>query len=120
MDIGAITEKGMGMDPEIWARHANPWSGWTRVPVLPAFAAAIWAREWIGVWCLALIAVLLIWTWLNPRVFPKPASTDNWMSRGVLGERVWLNRKNVAIPTHHARWAILLSIVSGIGVIPLA
>ena len=120
MDIGALTEKGMGMDAKVWARHANPWSGWTRLPVLPALAIAIWAREWIGIWCLAAIVVLLVWIWLNPRVFPKPDSTDNWMSRGVMGERVWLNRKQVPIPTHHAWWAIFLSVVSAIGIAPLA
>lgn len=120
MDLGALTEKSMSMDAHVWARHANPWSGWTRVPLLPALALAIWAREWIGVWCLALITVLLIWTWVNPRIFPEPQSTDNWMSRGVIGERVWLNRKSVAIPGHHARWAIILSVVSGIGLVPLA
>lgn len=120
MDLGAVTERGMGMSAEVWARHANPWSGWTRVPLLPAFAVAIWSRQWIGLWCLILIAVLLLWTWLNPRLFAKPGSTDNWMSRGVLGERVWLNRKTVAIPTHHAPWAIILSVCSGLGLIPMA
>lgn len=119
MDIGAVTEKGMGMDPEVWSRHANPWSGWTRVPILPALAFAVWSRVWLGWWCLAIVAVLLVWIWFNPRVFPKPESTDNWMSRGVIGERVWLNRKKISIPTHHARWAIWLSIVSGLGVLPI-
>lgn len=119
MDIGSVTEKGMGMDAEVWSRHANPWSGWTRVPILPALAAAIWTRVWLGWWCLAIIAVLLIWTWLNPRVFRKPKSTDNWMSRGVLGERVWLKRKNTPIPDHHARAAIWLSVISGLGMAPL-
>lgn len=119
MDVGTITEKGMGMSPEIWARHANPWSGWTRVPILPLFAIAIWSRVWLGWGCLALIAVLLVWVWINPRVFPQPKSTDNWMSRGVMGERVWLNRKTVPIPQHHARWAIWLSVVSATGVPPL-
>jgi len=120
MDVGSITEKSMAMSPEIWARHANPWSGWTRVPILPALALAIWSRAWIGWASLAIIAALLVWIWINPRVFPKPKSTDNWMSRGVIGERVWLNRKAVPIPDHHARWAILLSVASGIGIIPLA
>lgn len=120
MDMGNIAEKGMGMSPEIWARHANPWSGWTRVPILPALALAIWSRAWIGWLSLAGIALLLVWVWLNPRVFPKPQSTKTWMSRGVLGERVWLNRKAVPIPEHHAWWAILLSLVSGLGLLPLA
>ncbi len=120
MDVGAITEKSMAMSPEIWTRHANPWSGWTRMPILPALALAIWSRAWIGWASLAIIAVLLVWIWINPRVFPKPKSTDNWMSRGVIGERVWLNRKAVPIPTHHGRWAIMLSVISGIGIMPLA
>ena len=34
----------------------------------------------------------------------------------MLGERVWLNRKSVPIPAHHARAAALLSVVGAIGV----
>ncbi len=109
MNYGDLAEKLMGMSDESWERHANPWSGWTRVLLLPLFAIAIWSRVWIGLWCLAPIALLGLWTWVNPRAFGRPAHTDNWMSRGVMGERVWLNRKAVPIPAHHARMAHILS-----------
>lgn len=63
-----VTEKLMGMDDRVWARHANPWSGWTRVATLPLLAVAIWSREWIGWWALLAVAAVALWTWLNPAV----------------------------------------------------
>lgn len=36
------------MDDAAWARHANPWSVWTRVPILLLLALAIWSRAWIA------------------------------------------------------------------------
>ena len=105
MDIGKTSEQIMGMDDEVWERHANPYSGWSRVPVLSLLALAIWSRVWLGWWALVPIILIFVWIWFNPRLFPAPKSTDNWMSKGVLGERVWLNRKNVPIPTHHDKAA---------------
>lgn len=115
MDVGKLSERLMGMSEETWARHANPWSGWTRVSVLPLMAIAVWSRAWIGWWALAPVALIVLWTWLNPRLFASPRSTDNWMSKGVLGERVWLNRKRVAIPARHGRMAVILNSVSAVG-----
>ena len=118
MDAGKSSEKLMGMNDAVWQCHANPISGWSRVPVLPLLASGIWSRVWLGWWSLIPIAIVVLWIWLNPRVFPAPQSTDNWMSKGVLGERVWLNRSDVPIPLHHARMAILLNGLAGLGVIP--
>jgi hypothetical protein len=92
-----------GMDGKIWERHANPWSGWSRVPILPLGAWAIWARDDLGQWLWAILAALAAWAWLNPRIFPPPRSTSGWMSRAVLGERVWLNRREVPVPLHYVR-----------------
>ena len=119
MTIGKTTAKAMAMTDAVWARHANPWSGWTRLTVLPLLALAIWSRDWIGWWSVLPIATTLAWTWINPRAFPPPASTNNWMSKGVLGERVWLNRNALPIPDHHARMARLLAALSAIGLVPL-
>jgi hypothetical protein len=105
-----------GLDEETWMRHANPWSVWTRNTVLPLLVFACWSRVWLGWNSLLLLLPALAWTFLNPRLFPPPVSTDNWASRGVLGERVWMNRKQVPVPLHHRRMPHLLNAVSGIGV----
>lgn len=96
-----LAEKAMGMNDENWARHANPWSGWSRVSVLPLLALALWSRVSIGWWSIVAVAAVLIWTWINPRLFAPPSSTENWMSRGVLGERIWLRRQGDTLLSHH-------------------
>lgn len=101
--LGRATERGMLMTDATWQRHANPWSGWTRVATMPLLTMAIWSRVWLGPWFLLPLATLLLWIWLNPRLFPPPKSTDNWMSRGVLGERIWLANKPGTIANHHQR-----------------
>jgi hypothetical protein len=108
------------MNDEVWTRHANPWSVWTRVAILPLFVLAVWSRVWLGWWALVPITALAAWTWFNPRAFPRPRSTMNWASRAVLGERVWLNSRAVPIPQHHRRAAMILTVISASGVTPLA
>lgn len=103
------------MSDKIWARHANPWSVWTRFTALPLLVAAVWSRAWIGWWSLVPVVASVVWIWLNPHVFPRPPSTDNWASRAVLGERVWLNRKAVPVPARHRLMPNILSLVSGLG-----
>ena len=119
MNFGGWLEKLMAMDDATWKRHANPWSVWTRMPILPLLVLAIWSRVWLGWWCLGPIALLCLWTYLNPRAFSEPSSTDNWASKATFGERVWLNRKTVPIPGHHARFAQRLNAVAALGMIPL-
>ena len=97
-------ERLMGMSDRVWARHANPWSCYTRFSALPLLALAIWSRVWIGPWAWLAVAVAILWVWVNPRAFPPPANLDNWASRGVLGERVYLNRRD-EVRAHHKSWA---------------
>jgi hypothetical protein len=104
------------MDEATWARHANPWSGWTRFTALPLLALAGWSRVWIGAWWIAALAVALAWTWVNPRLFAPPARYDSWITRGVLGERLWLARDTAPVPTHHRRAPNLLSAIVALGV----
>jgi hypothetical protein len=106
------------MDDTARRRHANPWSGYTRFFMIPLIALAFWSRVWLGWWALAPIILVLIWVWLNPRVFPEPNSTDNWASRAVLGEWVWMNRKSVPVPKHHLVMPNVLSAVSAAGAVP--
>ena len=108
MDVFKAAEKLMSMDDAAWERHANPWSGISRFSCGPLLILAIWSRDWIGWWALIPIALALFWTWWNPRAFGPPSSTDNWMSKGVFGERVFLKRDATPIPSHHERAAKIL------------
>jgi len=119
MDYARFLEKLMMMDDATWKRHANPWSVWTRVVILPLFVLFVWCRSWFGYWIFIPIVLLIIWTYLNPRAFPKPSSTDNWASQATFGERVWLNRATKPIPGHHVRFAHMLSGLSGLSLLPM-
>lgn len=66
-----------------WERHANPWSGWTRVLSMPALAIGLYLHNF---WVLGGV---IVWLIVNPMLFTKPKSVDNWMSKGVLGERLY-------------------------------
>ncbi len=115
MTIEARIARAHRMDDAAWARHANPWSVWTRVPILPLLALAVWSRDWIGWWAAVPVALLLAWTWVNPRAFPPPASFDSWSSRAVLGERLWLARDQVPVPPRHRRMPAMLNALSAAG-----
>ncbi len=107
MGIEDMAAKAFRMSDDVWERHANPLSVWSRFPCLPLLALAIWSRVWIG-WMSVLPVVLIgVWIWLNPRVFGKPATTRHWASKAVLGERAFLDRGRTEIPAHHQsaiRW----------------
>ena len=105
------------MDDATWLRHANPWSVWTRASVLPLVILAVWSRDWLGSWSWVAIALSVLWMWLNPRIFRRPGSMDNWASRGVLGERVWLNRDVVPVPKRHRIVPHVLNGVTAVGTV---
>jgi hypothetical protein len=107
------------LSDETWRRHANKWSVITRYLSTPLLVAALWSRVWLGWWTLVPLAAVIVWIWINPRLFPVPASTDNWASKAVLGERVWLNRKALPIPRHHEVSALVLNLISVVGLIVL-
>ena len=90
--------KKFKLDDTTWMKHANPWSVYTRTSALPFLTIAILSRVWFGWWSLLFILIAIAWIWFNPRLFPEVKYTDNWASRGVFGERVWMNRKNIPIP----------------------
>lgn len=112
MDIGAASEKAMGMSDAVWARHTNPWSVWTRIASGPAWFLALWSYTWIG-WRAAIpIALMAAWTWINPRAFPPPKHFEAWASKAVLGERVWLEQKEHPIPVGFSRAASISIVIS--------
>ncbi|MGY1641470.1 DUF6653 family protein [Geodermatophilus sp. SYSU D00703] len=92
-----------GLRGDTWLRHANPVSAWTRFAVLPLLALAVWSRVWLGWWALVPVALVLLFTAVNPVLFPPPASTRHWTSRGVFGERIWAERGSAALPDRFRR-----------------
>ena len=119
MGIEHILAKTFSMTDSTWERHANPLSVWTRYLTLPLLVGIIWSRYWLGYWCLVPLGTALLWLWINPRCFAKPSSTKSWASKAVLGERVWLNRKNTPLPKHHSVMPNALALAAGLGKIPL-
>lgn len=113
----SATARLMAMNDRVWLRHANPWSVWTRVATAPVLFTALWSHVWIGWWAFVPVAACAFWLWLNPRVFPVPATRSNWASKGTFGERVFLNRKTVPIPRHHETAGLLLSALSGLALL---
>ncbi|MDV7341416.1 DUF6653 family protein [Terasakiella sp. A23] len=111
-----LSEKIMTMDGASWARHANPWSVYTRFTTLPLLCVVVWSRWWLGWDALYPLALVVFWIWLNPRLFNPPKSTDNWASKGVMGEQLFLNRKTLALPKGHTQTAHNLVMVSVVGV----
>jgi hypothetical protein len=90
-----------GLEGDNWMRHANPVSVWTRFAFLPMLAVAVWSRDWIGWWSVALVVLALIFMMINPLLFRPPRSTRNWASKAVLGERIWADRTDVEIPAKY-------------------
>ena len=87
-----------GLHGDAWMRHANPASVVTRFSCLSLLAVAIWSRSWIGWYSVIAIVAATVWIFVNPRVFGVPASTRNWFSRCVFGERIWVDRASIELP----------------------
>jgi len=107
--------RAFGLDAAGWARHANPWSVYTRIPVPVLLAAAVWTHEWIGWWCLIPVVAVGVWAAVNPRAFPPPADLDAWASRGVLGETFWSARKVTPIPRTYRVAPVVLTALNTAG-----
>ena len=116
MDVYKFSERLMAMDDASWARHANPMSVFSRFSCLPLIVLAIWSRVWLGWWAMLPIGLALLWVWINPRMFGPPKTFDHWASKGVMGERLFLDRKSGGVAEHHIRMAHILSGMSAGGV----
>ncbi len=115
MNLERAIERWFGMTDDVWERHANPWSVWTRYLSLPLLALAVWSRVWIGHWAWVPVLLSLLWVWLNPRVFSKPCTTESWAAKAVLGERVWLKRADVSVAIWHRGVIAAANAVAAIG-----
>lgn len=86
--MGAAEQSIVGrVRRKIFARHANPWSAWTRWASTPLVLVPFWTRRWehgggVAAWMLA-----------NPVVFPEPADDENWATRAILGEELWVQHR---------------------------
>ena len=108
--------EAFGMTDEVWERHANPWSVYTRIPIPAAFALAVWSRTWIGRWSLLPVAAVAAWTAVNPRAFPPPASADRWATRAVLGEQLWTASRKQGDPVPRRVAPVVLTGLNTAGV----
>jgi hypothetical protein len=120
VNIEQAFERLMGLNDERWLRHANPVSVYSRYTVLPSIIVAIWSRIWLGPYALVLVALAIAWTFLNPRLFTKPSSMDNWASKAVLGERIWKERASYDVPRNWIVQTRILNLVQVLGIPPLA
>ncbi|KID55417.1 hypothetical protein JF50_21470 [Pseudoalteromonas luteoviolacea] len=108
MRFESLAAKYFSMSEDVWQRHANPWSVWTRYTCLPLLIACIWWRDIFGVWFWPVLVALIVWICINPRCFKKPAQTDSWASKSVLGERILIyQRERVAV--HHFKTLDVIS-----------
>ncbi|MEM8553743.1 MAG: DUF6653 family protein [Pseudomonadota bacterium] len=112
-------ENMMRMSDDDWLRHANRWSVYTRIPILPALALVWWLRDPLGWGTWVLTLAFILWAYWNPRAFPVPKRRDTWPALGTFGERVFLDRARRPIPRHHAAWAHGLTVVTALGLAPL-
>ncbi|MBU4534868.1 MAG: hypothetical protein KKF16_03370 [Euryarchaeota archaeon] len=96
-------------------KHTNPWNMWSRNTALPSLVIAFWSRLWLEWWAIIPITIAIFWTYVNPRIFSKAKTTNNWASKTVMGERVWSKINKIPVPYHHQMVPNILSTISGIG-----
>ncbi len=71
----------------LFDRHSNPWSAWTRWASTPLVLVPVWTRRWRDA------ALVSAWLLVNPVIFPEPASDENWATRAILGEELWITQR---------------------------
>lgn len=96
---------------EMWRRHANPWSVWTRFAAIPAFCLAVWSRVELGWFALVPVALVVLWLVVNPFAFKPIETPQAWVSRGIFGEQLWL-KKALALS---AEARLILRLLIGVG-----
>lgn len=98
---------------QMWKRHANPWSVWTRFAAIPVFVIAVWSRVWIGSWAFLPVALVMAWLVLNVFIFPPIEKPVSWVSKGIFGEQLWLSQRKT-LAAHYdvaQRWLIVLGVI---------
>ena len=108
-------DSAFGIRREIWERHSNPWSVWTRAATLPFVFLAVWSHGWLGWGFVLPLGLVAFWLWWNPRAFPPPNHTDCWASKATFGERVWAQRKKRGVSAEFNRVIWLTACIAGAG-----
>lgn len=111
-----LKSNGIGMrkltPDEMWRRHANRWSVYTRFAAIPAAIVAGWSRVWLDWWAAVPLGVVVLWLIVNPFIF-KPINTPtHWIEKGILGEQLWLRRSEAAGPY---KWSLRVLLFLGFG-----
>ncbi|MFH5800590.1 DUF6653 family protein [Haladaptatus sp. CMAA 1911] len=83
----------------LWMRHANPRSGWSRVLVLPLLMCGIYFRR------PRVVAGAIGFSVINPVLFSPPTNDDAWMTRVVLGERMYYRHRGKRRPIELLNYA---------------
>jgi hypothetical protein len=79
-----VTEK-----ENIWARHSNPKSGWSRMAAGFVIVGALYHRKW------TVLGLAVLFMILNPVLFREPTEElDDWMYKVVQAEERWTNDGN--------------------------
>ncbi|MGB0895474.1 MAG: DUF6653 family protein [Parashewanella sp.] len=119
MELDKALSKLFLPDDDSWLKHANPWSVWSRFATLPFIVFSIWSRVWIGWFCLIPIAILIVWILINPTLFSKPKDFNSWAARAVLGERMFMKRKENPISAEHSKIIVILNVLQSCGALVL-
>ncbi len=120
MDLSAASERLMRMDEAAWRRHADAGSGRTRFAILPALALAAWPRVGLGRGAVVPVGLVIGGTWATRRASAEPRDFGARISRGVLGEQLWLERSRRPTPAHHVRAARSITVAAASGLPVLA
>lgn len=74
---------------DVWTRHSNPKSGWSRLLSWPVFVIALYYRKWL---VMILTALFML---VNPVLFNEPTEeSDDWMFKVVQAEERWTEDGN--------------------------
>ncbi len=74
---------------------------------------------WIGWDAIIPFMILVFWILINPTLFSKPKDYNSWAAKAVLGERIFINRKENPLPNGHLKAIIILNILQSVSVIVL-
>jgi hypothetical protein len=56
---------------------------------------------------------VVIWLYLNIFIFPPITTPQNWTSKGIYGEKIWLSKRS-ELPKHYdviQKWLIILGLL---------